>query len=582
MAAVSPALTSRYAQVALHRARALSLLVIGSTLLALFTSNASGIPLPPWIFKLNVVMLTVLVTLGVLLFTHRVPERWAHAVCAIVWMVPMVLSLSSFAATGNPKLYVLLLVELTTGIIMVSTPWIVGAYLAFDAVWVPLALHHGGPDAFFSVVMLGGTQVVAMTVHRLKLQSFAVAEQHRLEAERQIAELKISEQARADLTEQLVHAQRLDAVGTLAAGLAHDMNNVLGAIMGLADNMAETIPDDQIRADAIEILHEAERGAELTRGLLTFSRRGQYRNQVMRIGEIIDEVVALLGRTLPKTLQVEKQLVDSDACVEGDPTQFSQAVVNLGINASDAMTGKGRMIIRGETIEVAAGSPLALPAGRYARLRVIDTGMGMDEATRARAFEPFFTTKPMGKGTGLGLALVWGVVHKSRGTVAIESEVGKGTTFSIYLPLTEKKPVTPNESGALPRVAAQRGMVLVVDDEPAVRSSTSRMLERMGLRAIQASGGREALQLFEEHGNQIALVVLDMGMPEMSGAEVFRALRSKSTVKILIVTGYAMEEEVQELVAKGARVMEKPFRAQQLEVEVDRALRRSKPQATQP
>jgi CheY-like chemotaxis protein len=235
------------------------------------------------------------------------------------------------------------------------------------------------------------------------------------------------------------------------------------------------------------------------------------------------------------------------------------------------------LIIRAETIELAgeAATKASLGPGRYARLRVIDTGSGMDEATRARVFEPFFTTKPMGKGTGLGLALVWGVVAKSQGSVSIESELGKGSTVSVYLPLTDKQPQRVVESGSMNRLT-QRGTVLVVDDEPAVRVSIARMLERLGLRTLAADGGVEGLRLFDKHASEIALVVLDMGMPGMNGSEVFHALRERSNVKVLISTGYAMEEEVQSLVSTGARVLEKPFKLQALEEEIERALPRAK------
>jgi CheY-like chemotaxis protein len=324
------------------------------------------------------------------------------------------------------------------------------------------------------------------------------------------------------------------------------------------------------RADASDILREAERGAELTRGLLSFSRRGHYRREVLRVGALVDEVAALLGRTLPKTVMIEKQIGEADACVEGDPTQFSQALVNLGINASDAMTGHGRLVIDSDVIAIEAGSALSLVPGCYVRLRVTDTGSGMDAATRARVFEPFFTTKAMGKGTGLGLALVWGVVKKARGTVTVDSELGHGSTFALYLPLSASQPVAvaaPTASGRF-----QRGTVLVIDDEPAVRATTAKMLERLGLRTLAADGGVAGLEQYDAHAAEIGLVVLDMGMPGMNGAEVFRALRERGNVPILIATGYAVEEELQQLVATGARLLEKPYKLAALESEVERAL----------
>ncbi|CAN5487596.1 hypothetical protein BH11MYX1_BH11MYX1_20190 [soil metagenome] len=573
MGDVRPALRSRYATIALTRARVMSPLVIIAITVSLALSETTHIPLSRSLIELNIVVICCLTGFSIAMWLRLVPDACGNLMAVIVWWAPIITTLASYWNSHDPKLFILLMLEMYAGIISVSPVWLVGSFIFFDAVWTPLALVIGGPDIGFQLPILYSSQLFAIIIHGLKHHSLQQAEEHRVEAERQLGETQRSEQARAELTEQLVHAQRLEAVGTLAAGLAHDMNNVLAAIMGFAEGVIETSTDTQSQEDCKEILHEAERGAELTRGLLTFSRRGQYRKQVLRVGEIVDDVVALLGRTLPKPVQIEKQVVDFDACIEGDPTQFSQMLVNLGINASDAMAGKGRLVIRGETIELSTEKHSLAP-GRYAKLTVTDSGSGMDEATRSRVFEPFFTTKPMGKGTGLGLALVWGVVAKSIGTVTVDSELGKGSTFSIYLPLTDKQPPKPLESSGMARLT-QRGTVLVVDDEPAVRMSTTRMLERMGLRTLAAEGGVEGLKIFDAHASEIELVVLDMGMPGMSGAEVFRALRERSNVKVLIATGYAIEDEVQALVSTGARILEKPYKIEALEAEVKRALHRN-------
>lgn len=558
-----PELADRHAQIALTRARVLAPLVVFSISAALVLSPASNIPLTHGILVVNAIVLASIAALTVGLWLRKVPLRAAHLAAAVVWWAPITTSLASFSATHNSRLFILLILEMFAGVIIPLPIWVIGSFIVFDLIWVPLTILVGGEDAFFAIITVITAQLFATVIHRLKHHSLEQSEIHRLALERQLGETQRSEQARAELAEQLVHAQRLEAIGTLAAGLAHDMNNVLAAIMGFADGVVESSDDPQTRDDCREIMREAERGAELTRGLLTFSRRGQYRKQVLRVGELVDDVVALLGRTLPKTVQIEKQVVALDACIEGDPTQFSQMLVNLGINASDAMAGKGHLVLRSEVVD------------GQAKISVTDTGTGMDEATRSRIFEPFFTTKEMGKGTGLGLALVWGVVTKARGTITVDSELGRGTTFTITLPLTDKQPARAMESGSIRSLVPQRGTVLVVDDEPSVRSSTSRMLERLGLRAIAADGGQSALKLFDAHQTEIALVVLDMGMPGMNGAEVFRALRERSNVKVLIATGYAMEEEVQALVATGARVLEKPYKIQALEEEVKRALKRN-------
>ena len=566
---MSPELEAYFARVRLQRARVFGPLVLAALAIGLAVSGP---------FVIHAAAIAVVLASTVALYRRRVPDRWANPVAALIWWAAIATSLTSFAVTGNQRMFFILMIEVMMAAGGVSTAWGIATFVLFDAVWVPLALR--GPDVAFWLLAMACAQLLAVMIHRLEVGALAQAEQRRIAAEARLAELQRSEQTKSELHDQLVRAQRLEAVGTLAAGLAHDMNNVLAAIMGLAEELAETVPlTPEAHDDLRQILRESERGAELTRGLLTFSRRGQYRRrQVLPIGELLGGVTTLLGRTLPKAIEVDSRVAEPDACVEGDPAQLGQALVNLGINAADAMSGMGTLVLRGETatLDAARAAALSIQPGRYAKLEVADTGTGMDAHTRAHVFEPFFTTKPMGKGTGLGLSIVWGVVTKSCGTVTVESEVGKGSTFTIYLPLTERAATHVTPSGGIARVA-QRGTVLVVDDEPIVLRATARMLQRLGLRVIDASGGEEALALYERHAEEIGLVVLDMGMPGMTGADVFRALRAKSKVKVVIATGYAVERDVQELVDLGARVLEKPYKVAALEAEIDRALSRGAP-----
>ncbi|HEY1552085.1 MAG TPA: response regulator [Kofleriaceae bacterium] len=572
---MSPELQLRFEQIVLQRSRVLAPLMAFTLGASLATSGQANIPVTRVTLAVTLGFLLAMVGLSAFVITRKFPAKWAHAAGAAIWWAPVATSLCALVSTGNPHLLTLLLLEMTFGCVMLSTRWLVASFVAFDAAWIVIAIASGGFDIAFHTLALASAQVFACVIQRLKVQALVSAETHRIAAETQVGELTKSEAARAELSDQLIHSQRLEAIGTLAAGLAHDMNNVLAAIMGLAGNLAEDIDDRAAATDLAQIVREAERGAELTRGLLTFSRRGQYRKEVLSIGAIIDDVVAILGRTLPKAIEIEKQVRHADACVEGDPTQFQQALLNLGINAADAMNGKGHLMMRAETVELGdtMGGLLSLAPGNYARLTVVDTGTGMDDKTRARVFEPFFTTKPMGKGTGLGLALVWGVAAKALGTVTVDSELTKGTTFSIYLPLTAQRSQRVPTANPAPRVLKKRGTVLVVDDEPAVRRATTRMLERLGLHTLAAADGEQALALYDQHADEIGLVVLDMGMPGMTGSDVFRELRTRSKVNVLIATGYAVEEEVQSLVSDGARILEKPFKLDALTVEVERALR---------
>ena len=380
----------------------------------------------------------------------------------------------------------------------------------------------------------------------------------------------------ARLHDQLLHPQRVESAGTLAAGLAHDMNNVLAAIMGLAEVALDDRLDPRLRSDLEQIVSEAERGAGLTRSLLAFSRKGQYRKQVLEIDDTLRDALPLLAHTLPKTIELRCELGAGAVRVDGDPVQLVQVLVNFALNAADAMHGAGVLSLASAVVELEAepAQLLELAPGRYVRLRVTDTGSGMDDATRRRIFEPFFTTKPVGKGTGLGLALVWGVVKGHLGAVDVESELGNGTSFSVYLPVTEAPLPAARGSTGLRRDLPADTTILVVDDEPVVRAGITRILERIGYTVLGAADGAEALRAFAAHQASIGLVVLDMGMPVMDGAECFRQLRRVSGVPVLIATGYALDEQLQAMIAHGAAVIEKPFSSASLLVEVTRLLER--------
>jgi CheY-like chemotaxis protein len=348
---------------------------------------------------------------------------------------------------------------------------------------------------------------------------------------------------------------------------------VLAAITSFAGLVRDELRDPRARGELEQIITEAERGASLTRGLLAFSRRGQYRRHVVSIDSVIRDVLPLLERTLPKTITVRDALDVADLRVDGDPVHLTQALLNFGLNAADAMNGTGTLVLAAVAVDLAASNPLSLAPGRYARISVTDTGVGMDAATRQRVFEPFFTTKPIGRGTGLGLSTVWGIARAHDGGVDVESEPGKGATFSLYLPVT-RRPLTAPIPRAPSQPIAHSGTMLVVDDEPAVRKGTKRILEKMGFDVVAAPDGAEALRVFRERGGAFDLIVLDMGMPVMSGPECFAALRQQSRVPILIATGYAVDAEAQALVAAGAGLIEKPFRSEDLAREVTRMLRR--------
>ena len=543
------------APVALDRARIVAPFVLFGMTLALVVSEPTGVPLASPVIAFNSLAIPALVGLTWALWRRRVPTRWGHIALGLTWTIPTAGTLLSKYFVPDSMLTIVLIIEIAAAAIVLRSRWVIGVYIAIDLAWIPLVMREHGAALTMSLMGIFAAQIVGALFQRLFLGSL-------LRAEQQLAELRASERERAALTEQLLHAQRLEVAGTLAAGLAHDMNNVLASIRSLAELQLAESPSPSTAADLTHIVSQSERGAELTRGLLTFSRRGQYRRQVLELDAALREMQPLLSRTLPKSLEVVTSLGAGAIRIEADPHHLGQVIMNLAINAAHAMNGAGTLSITTEPVE--------LPTGSVVRLRVRDTGCGMDEATRARVFEPFFTTKPLGNGTGLGLSTAWGVVTAHGGTISVASMVGVGTVFTIEFPRTFAQMPPPPARVTEPQPA--RATVLVVDDEPLVRMGTRRILERRGLAVLEASNGEEALAVFREHATSIGLVILDMGMPVMGGAECFARLREVAEVPVLIATGYADDDAAQALLARGAALIEKPFASAALTRDVARLL----------
>lgn len=541
--------------IALDRARVIAPFVLFAVLLALIVSEPSGVPLATPVIVFNAGVIPVFGALTWALWRRRLAVRWGHIALGLVWTVPIAGTLLSKYFVPDSMLTIVLVVEIAGAAIILRRWWVLAVYLAIDLAWIPLAMREHGSTIAMSLLVVGAAQIVGALFQHLFRGSL-------LRAERQLADLRSSERERAALTEQLLHAQRLEVAGTLAAGLAHDMNNVLASIRSLAELQLAESPSPSTTADLTHIVSQSERGAELTRGLLAFSRRGQYRRQVLELDEALRELLPLLSRTLPKSLDVVTLLGAGTCRVDVDPHHLGQAIMNLAVNASEAMTGNGTLTITTEPVELATGSVV--------RLRVRDTGCGMDEATRARVFEPFFTTKPLGNGTGLGLSTVWGVVTAHGGTIGVASATDVGTVFTIEFPRTYAVLPPPPVQMIEPQPA--RATVLVVDDEPLVRSGTRRILERRGLVVLEAEDGEAALAVFREHAASIGLVILDMGMPVMGGAECFAKLRELADVPVLIATGYADDTAAQALIARGAALIEKPYASSALARDVARLL----------
>ena len=383
------------------------------------------------------------------------------------------------------------------------------------------------------------------------------------------------------LEEQLRQAQKMDAVGRLAGGIAHDFNNLLTAIKGTAALMLLDLPaGSALRQDAEAIGEAVDRAARLARQLLAFGRGHVVRRDTLDLNRVVDDTARLLRRLIPAGIELSTVLAEGLAPVTADGGQIEQVLMNLVLNARDAMPPEGGHVIvetmNVEVDEASRGWAAGVAPGAYAMLVVHDTGTGIDADTLERIFEPFFTTKEVGKGTGLGLSVVYGIVQQSRGWIRVFSRPGAGTTFRILLPRAGGPPPAP--AAASSRAAGPlTGTVLVVDDEPAVRRTTRRLLERAGFAVLDAVDGEDALRISRAHPGPIDLLVTDVVMPRMAGPELARHLvRERPGTPVLFVSGYSEDNAFPGASADG-HFLHKPFTADALTEAVTRLLRSSGP-----
>jgi PAS domain S-box-containing protein len=393
-------------------------------------------------------------------------------------------------------------------------------------------------------------------------------------AVRDVTDRAESERERA-LQEQLHRARRLESVGQLAGGIAHDFNNILGVIMNYAQFVGEDLEktglaeDSQPRQDVKEIGRAAERAAALTRQLLIFSRREVVKPEVLDLSKLVRDLEMLLERALGELVDLRIELAEEVAPIEADPGQIEQVLVNLAVNARDAMPDGGTLLIEVDNVELDSEFNYMhpdTPSGPYVRLKVSDTGTGMRNEVAERAFEPFFTTKPKGEGTGLGLATVYGIVTQAGGRVDIYSELEIGTTIKIHFPATGAAPTErEQEERAIPLGNGE--VVLVVEDEPDVRRMAERILGRGGYLVIGAAGGAEAISLCERSNQPIDVVLTDVIMPHMLGTEVAARIREmRPELGVIYMSGYSHQVLApQALLDQPAETfLEKPFNAEQL------------------
>jgi PAS domain S-box-containing protein len=392
-------------------------------------------------------------------------------------------------------------------------------------------------------------------------------------------------ESRKRMEERLRQSEKMEAVGQLAGGIAHDFNNQLAGIVGFADLVRSEMKDDAELADSVDrILVAARRAADLTTQLLAFARKGKYESAAVDMHQLVDEVISLLRHSVDKRITIEQVLEADPPLTLGDPSQLQSAILNLAINACDAMAGGGNLTFATKTLDLEEADETRargnIPPGRYIQISVSDTGTGIDAETQRHIFEPFFTTKEKGRGTGMGLAAVYGTVRNHGGAIPFDSEPGRGSTFRVLLPHYDG-PVIPDERAAeWPAEVNGSARVLVVDDEETVCNVAARMLEQMGCEAVLRCDGVAALEYYRESWRDVDLVILDMAMPRMGGRETFVAMREVNpATAVLLTSGFSINDEVQSLLDAGAcGFLQKPFWKKEFTSLVVEALK-SSPQA---
>jgi PAS domain S-box-containing protein len=387
-----------------------------------------------------------------------------------------------------------------------------------------------------------------------------------------------------NLQEQFFQAQKMEAVGCLAGGVAHDFNNMLNVISGNADLMNQELSQQDPLARYLgEIRKASDRAAALTRQLLSFSRKTILAPQVMNLNDQLVEIQEMLSRLIGEDIEIRMVLDPALGPVQADPNQIEQVVMNLAVNSRDAMPRGGKLTLKTANISSQKASGLRhldLAPGRYVMLEVTDSGQGMDEATQARIFEPFFTTKELGRGTGLGLSTVYGIVKQSGGRIAVQSESGHGTTFKIYLPRAQA--AITGSSEVKPMVRNLQGLetILVVEDEDMLRALISRGLKLHGYTVLEARHGGEALLVCKQHSGPIHLLLTDLLMPQMGGYDLADNLSPlHPDMKVVFMSGFAENGNGHhEILETDVHFIQKPFRMITLMEKIRQWLEENTPQ----
>lgn len=381
---------------------------------------------------------------------------------------------------------------------------------------------------------------------------------------RDLTERKRMEREKAELQERLLHAQKMEAIGTLAGGIAHDFNNILMAIMGSTSLMLFSKNRNDPEYEYLKNIERmVKRGANLTKQLLGFARRGKYEVEPTDINELIEKTSQIFAET-KKEITIHRKLAPDLPPIEANAGQIEQVLMNIFVNAWQAMPGGGEIYIetKKEKLGIVTSQVYGVRPGTYIRCSITDTGEGMDKETQKRIFEPFFSTKEREKGTGLGLAMAYGIVRNHGGAIEVESEKGAGATFHIYLPISERAITREREREKM--LVGGSETILLVDDEQQVIDVQRELLERLGYRVFVARSGAEAIKIYLEQKDSIDLVVLDLIMPGMDGGETFEELKQiDPEIRAILVSGYAEDDRTKEVISQGiSGFIQKPYTPQ--------------------
>lgn len=388
-------------------------------------------------------------------------------------------------------------------------------------------------------------------------------------------EFDVTEQVR--MQERILHSEKMEAVGQLAGGIAHDFNNQLVGIMGCAEMLLDRLDDENLRKDTESILRSAKRASDLTRNLLAFSRKGNFLTVPVNVHKAVEEVIEILAHSIDKRISISRSLKASPATIIGDPTQLQNAILNLAINAKDAIGGAGEIAFATDNVsmeDVFEGEERDTAAkGRYVRISVADNGCGIDSETMKRIFEPFFTTKGPGKGTGMGLPSVYGMVKSHGGAVKVESSPGKGSKFSLSFPVYEAG-LDESRPEPLPDEKRAKLRILLVEDEEIPRNLIARMLRSMGHKVDACRDGLEAVEHYRKSWRSTDMIVLDLVMPRMSGRDAFAEfVVINPEARVLVVSGFSQEGDAQYILDAGGKAfLQKPFTIRELAAKIQETM----------